>query len=475
MKNKGLKEKIGQLFMVGVQDDEHLLEMIKDRHVGGVIYFTRNGKTAKEAYDWIAKAKHVAKTPLFIAVDEEGGIVSRIKSGITPISGAMALAATNCSENAFVTASIKGQALKALGFNMNFAPVVDINVNEKNPVIYVRSYGDLPEKVIAYAERTMAGYQTEGILPVLKHFPGHGDTSADSHVDLPIVHHDIKRLQEIELKPFEALMDQGSIMVSHVLFLNLDKDAPSTLSKNVVTTLLREKMEFQGLVLSDCMEMKAVSERYGYGKAAVLALKAGIDILLYSGNKEAQIKAMTAVMQAVESGELSEEIIDEKLMRIFKIKSCLDSKIFPWEVVEKKVAKSSDLIKSQAIAVKSMTWIGPKVAILKDARMCFPEDKDVRRYFPDALYYKSLEDILVESKRANQVVVAYKKRTTELIELCHTLGSHRIILVPLLSPYEMIKGFSGILTYECSEISMYALKEALKTGVFLGVCPVRSI
>lgn len=478
MLNMTLREKIGQMFMVGVKNNQHLKRMIDERHVGGVIHFSRNGDTSKEAYDFTSLAKDISNIPLFITVDQEGGIVTRIKSGVTPLSGNMAVAATDDLKNSYRLSSINARELTLLGFNMNLAPVVDINVNPRNPVIHTRSYGETTDRVIAFSKEAFRAYEDQKMLSVIKHFPGHGDTSLDSHFALPVVSHDMDRLRNVELKPFKALIDQNipSIMVSHVLFESLDMDSPSTLSKNIITELLRKEMHFKGLILSDCMEMKAISS-YGHGEAAVRCVEAGMTMLLYSESEEVQIEAMEGIYEAVVSGRLDEAVIDEAVTLILNYKKQynIDKSYHPWSFVKGQLCCEEDLMMSEKISKDSITAVGSLEAYGKSESVIrfFPNSETIRRHVDEDELYESLEDIKNILEHTDDfIVLAYRKKTDELLKMLNQMDKEKVLLLPLISPYEMVSGFNGLLTYEISDLSIKSLLSVLENKKAYGHCPV---
>lgn len=477
MINMTLREKIGQMFMVGVKDNQHMKRMIEDHHVGGIIHFSRNGDTSKEAYEFNALAKDLADIPLFLTIDQEGGIVTRIKSGVTPLSGNMAVSATDDLMNSYKLSSINAKELGLLGFNMNLAPVVDINVNPKNPVIHTRSYGETADRVTAFASEAFRAYEDESMISVIKHFPGHGDTDSDSHFDLPIVSHDFDRLKNVELKPFKALIDKDipSIMISHVMFHTLDDKSPSTLSRKVITELLREEMNFKGLILSDCMEMKAIN--LDYGEAAVRCVEAGITMLLYSESESAQTEAIEGIYKAVLDGRLSESVIDKAVELIirYKKKYNLSSKIKPWSYVESVLRNEDDLKLSETIARSSMTTVGSLETYKKSQSVLrlFPRSQVIGRYVKGEELYDELdaEEILLRSKNYDCVVLAFRKKTDEIVKVASALRD-KVLLIPLISPYEMVSGFNGLLTYEISDLSIKSLLAVLEDKKTDGHCPV---
>lgn len=340
-----LREKIGQLFIFGFrgyEPDSEILELIERCGVGGVIYFTRNIVDAKQVHRLSQSLNEAGakagRVPMFIAIDQEGGMVARLVKGITLTPGNMALGATGNAEAAGDTARISGEQLRLVGLNLNFAPVVDVNNNPDNPVINVRSYGDNAELVSEFGLAAVRGYQQAGVSATVKHFPGHGDTNVDSHHALAMLPHDRARLEEIELVPFRRTADDADfVMTAHVGLPALDPSGvPSTLSKPILTGLLREDIGYEGIIITDCLEMDAIDKNYGPGKASVMALQAGADMVLVSHTPAKHREALAAVEAAVASGELSEARIDESVSRILaaKVRRGLYEPLKPWAEIE---------------------------------------------------------------------------------------------------------------------------------------------
>ncbi|WP_153979303.1 beta-N-acetylhexosaminidase [Paenibacillus xylanilyticus] len=330
-----LEQKVGQLFMCGFHGqhvDEQIMRLIQDYHVGGVIYFRRNVESVEQLTRLSAELQSLAakssELPLMISVDQEGGMVARIdKDGITRVPGSMALGATCNPDYTYQCARILGTELKRIGIDMNLAPVVDVNNNVLNPVIGVRSYGENAENVAVHGAAAIAGYQSSGIAATAKHFPGHGDTAVDSHLGMVTVPHEWQRLEQVELRPFRRAIeaDVDAIMTAHVIFPAIEPEPiPATLSRNVLHKLLREQMGFKGIIITDCLEMHAISKPYGVANAAVRAVKAGADLILVSHTLEEQIAAIDAVVDAVRHGDIEEQIIDLALERVveWKQKRC---------------------------------------------------------------------------------------------------------------------------------------------------------
>ena len=327
LKEMTLREKVGQLFQVGFSGMEmtaEVEELIEDYGVGGIIYFRRNIKDSGQLSDLSRSLQEKSKIPLLISIDQEGGTVTRLR-GDNHFPGQMALGAANCTDLTRQLGEVTGQKLLGVGVNMNLAPVLDVNNNPKNPVIGVRSFGEDPEEVACHGTAYIEGLQRTGVIACGKHFPGHGDTAVDSHHALPSIEHSLHRLERVELYPFFRAIEAGveSIMTAHVSFPAIEPEPgwPATVSEAVLTHLLREKLGFSGLIITDCMEMKAISETLGTAEGAVQTLKAGSDTVLISHNSGKQKEALERVIAEVERGGLDEEKIEASVRRILDLKS----------------------------------------------------------------------------------------------------------------------------------------------------------
>jgi beta-N-acetylhexosaminidase len=328
-----LEEQIGQVLMVGFLGNtpsREIIDLIQRYHVGNILLFSRNVRDARQVLELTQSLQMIAKEagqryPLLIAIDQENGIVQRLGEAVTIFPGNMALGATGTEELAYKVASAAGQELKALGINMNLAPVVDINNNPANPVIGVRSFGEDPQQVARLGAAMVNGYHAAGILSCLKHFPGHGDTAVDSHLALPMIPYTLERLDAVELVPFRRAFKAGaeSVMIAHVAFPALmESDSlPATLSPAIVQGLLRERLGFNGVILSDCMEMKAISETFGSERGAVMALQAGIDLVLVSHHYTRQRGSIEAIQAAVQAGNLSLHMVQQATEHVLGLKA----------------------------------------------------------------------------------------------------------------------------------------------------------
>ncbi len=281
-------------------------------------YNVPDGETAG-AFTTELQNEIVATTniPAFICIDQEGGRVTRLVNGGTRFLGNMALAASNNPQNAYLVGKATGEELKNYGINFDLAPVLDVNNNPNNPIINNRSYSDNAITVSLFGRQMIIGLAESNVMGCAKHFPGHGNTSTDSHTSLPKITSTKEDLYSIELAPFISAIAGGidAIMTTHIIFSAIDKEYPATLSKAVLTDLLREELGYQGIIVTDAMEMKAIADNYGVGQAAVLAVKAGADMLAYTSMNN-PITAHQAIKAAVINSEISEERINDSVRRI---------------------------------------------------------------------------------------------------------------------------------------------------------------
>lgn len=315
-----IETQAARLFTVGfygktVTDD---LSGLVARGVGGVIFFARNVGTPAEVADATTSIKRLAGRPLFIALDQEGGQVSRLRQGFTEVPPMRAVGATGSATVAREVGALIGREVRAVGFDMNYAPVLDVDTNPQNPIIAARSFGRTPEIVAELGIALAAGLESVGVAACGKHFPGHGDTSQDSHLELPRLPHSLERLEQVELKPFFAAVKAGipSMMTAHVIFEPLDSVYPATMSRAVLHGLLREKMGYDGLIVTDDIEMRAIADNYGVEDTVVRGLNAGVDHFLCCHTAEVAHRAIEAVIHAVENGKVSRETLANANRRI---------------------------------------------------------------------------------------------------------------------------------------------------------------
>jgi beta-N-acetylhexosaminidase len=328
-----LEELIGQTMMVGFWEttpSPQIIELIQRHHVGSIILFSRNVHDAQQVLELTQRLQAIAREaehryPLLIAIDQENGIVQRLGDTATIFPGNMALGAIGSEDTVFEVARATGGELRAFGINLNLAPVMDVNNNPANPVIGVRSFGEDPHLVARLGSAMVRGYHAAGIISCLKHFPGHGDTTTDSHLALPIIPHTLERLEALELVPFDSGIQAGAdcVMTAHIAFPAMTHQAtlPATLSPAIIQGLLRQQLGFDGVVLSDCLEMQAISNTYGTERAAVMALQAGIDLVLVSHHYEQQRGSIEAILTAARAGQLAPQVIKQAAERVLSLKA----------------------------------------------------------------------------------------------------------------------------------------------------------
>lgn len=327
------KHIIGHHLMVGffgTEVTEELRAFVRRYRVGNFILFRRNVESREQLARLCAQLQELSLKetglPALIATDQEGGAVSRLPDGCATVPTAMAVAATGDPAYAWQAGQITGRELMALGVNFDLAPSVDVNCNPRNPVINVRSYGDTPEQVSAFGCAMIRGLQESGAMACAKHFPGHGDTDTDSHVGLPCVNKTMEELEACELVPFRAAIAEGvrAIMTTHILFPRIDDSGlPATMSRKILTGLLRSQMGFDGLIVTDCMMMDAIAKHYGTVEGSAAACAAGADMVCICHDLELSGKAYEAIERAIDSGRIDREQILASAARIEAAKKTL--------------------------------------------------------------------------------------------------------------------------------------------------------
>ncbi len=338
---------IGQMLMVGfrgtdLKQGDSFLQAVRDLHLGGVVLFDRDVPTQSPVRNIVsqqqiqkltAQLQAVAEVPLLIAIDQEGGQIARLKArhGFSATPSQAELGRWDDQERTRSSAREVGKLLASLGINLNFAPVLDLAVNPDNPIIAAleRSYGTDPDRVERHARWTIEEFHRAGVLSAVKHFPGHGASKQDSHLGLPDVTH---LWSETELEPFRSLLSEqlpDLVMMAHLYNAQWDETYPATLSSAVITGMLRQQLGFEGVVVSDDMKMGAIAQNYSLEESIELAVKAGVDILLFGNNSSSfdpQIaqKAVTIIRKLVESGTLSRDRVQQSYQRISDLKKKLN-------------------------------------------------------------------------------------------------------------------------------------------------------
>jgi beta-N-acetylhexosaminidase len=355
-----LEEKVSQLMMVGFEGKSVSAELraaILARPPGGIILMGYNVDTPNQIAQLCNTLQEIAsqtesQIPLFIATDQEGGPVTRLKNGFTTFPDNSVLSTIESNKRAEELARKAGEVtaieLSAVGVNMNLAPVLDVYTGpQDNSIMQQRSFGAKPELVAQLGVASIQGLQEKGVIATAKHFPGHGGAIQDSHLYLPTVDGTKDDLQNVHLKPFkEAIQraDVSAIMTAHIVYTAYDRAVPATLSPKILTELLRREMNFQGVIITDDLKMKAIKEYFDIGLAAVMAVKAGADIVLPLVSPPEQQQVYNALLDAVRTGDISEERLNESVRRILQLK--LKMNLF-----ERRYVKSENL--HQLVGIKA--------------------------------------------------------------------------------------------------------------------------
>lgn len=503
-----IEEKVGQMLMFsffGTEYNEQLDYFIKKLHLGGVAHFSRNIISPDQACKLNNDIQKNSKIPLFIGLDQEGGTVQRLIKGVTPFPGAMALAATNESNRELCR--YVGTDLKNMNYNMVFAPVADVNNNPLNPVINSRSYSDNPEVVAKYATDAFKGFEEALILPTAKHFPGHGDTSVDSHLSLPMVNKTMKELELTELVPFKKVISEGidGVMVSHIMYPAFDEKYPATLSYNIMTKYLKKDLNYQGLLISDSLTMGAIYNNYSLQDVVRLSVNGGMDILMFCGKADLdeQKKIYDYFLDDVKEGIIPIERINESVEKIlkFKEKYCEDCKKEYVSPIPEAMALGTGLSEKSITMVKSVDNIIP----LKDndkILVIFPKiklfslvDNDDNQYATLGNVFKKyhidVDEIIVSDDLSNLfhirkiannyskiVLATYNVREKDYqTQIFSILDKSKTIVASMRSPYD-IKFLNGVETYFCiyeaTDLALNSLvKVLLGQKELIGKIPVK--
>jgi beta-N-acetylhexosaminidase len=506
-----LEQKIGQMMVYGFKGtkaSEDALRLIDKYNVGGLVVFTHNIEDQSQLSSMTRQLQNYSvaknKVPVFIAIDQEGGKVMRIKNFGTTLPGNMNIGATRSSELSFLAGKLTAVDLEMLGINVNFAPVIDVNTSKDNEVIGVRSFGSDPDMVAKLGSSYIRGIQSRRVSATAKHFPGHGDTSGDSHFEMPSLNKSYDQILATDLKPFRSAIRSGvdSIMTAHISVPSLDPSGkPATLSKKIINGLLREQMKYQGLVVTDDMEMQAITKDGGISKAAINAVLAGCDIITVVWTDRAKDEAYTSLLKAVKTGLISEERIDQSVKRIIKTKlkrglfeETPDPKI---EDVRKIVGNKLHQQIAQLISERSIT-------VVKNFKNIIPLSNSERivvvspfAYLADELNSMGLKNDLVKMRlklKSSEVVnivnkaVSKDKNTsaylvavldqsqTEVANMIKKKTSKPVIVASLDSPYmysDVISADAYLCAYSFRLQALKALAEVL-VGKFepVGKLPV---
>lgn len=328
-----VEQKIGQLVIVGMEGtamDDMSKKMLEKYHVGGFIFFKDNIQSTAQAvklFNDLKKANENNPLPLWLSLDEEGGRVTRLPDELVKIPASGVIGKSKDPKLAEKVGRQIGRRLSGYGLNMDFAPVLDVNSNPRNPVIGDRAFGSTADQVSTMGLAAMKGIAGTGVVPVVKHFPGHGDTAIDSHLGLPVIKHDRNRLDKVELAPFRQAIQAGAevVMVGHLLMEQIDPDTPASYSKPVITGLLREELGFEGVVITDDLTMGAVAQsEKGIGEAAIQSVLAGTNIVLVGHDYRLEEEVLKSLTEAVQSGRIPESTLDERVLAVLRLKQKYD-------------------------------------------------------------------------------------------------------------------------------------------------------
>lgn len=502
--NLTLEQKIGQLMMIGWQTDQakDIVELIRKYHFGNVILFTRNIKSAKQLRALTKEIQDASikynGVPAFIAIDQEGGSVRRIYEGVTNIPGHMAIGAASFSRPKVASeiGRIIGKELKWLGVNFVLAPVADVNSNPMNPIIGIRSFSDDPYLVSKLAGQMSKAIQDEGVLSCYKHFIGHGDVFIDSHIDLPTLDKTIENLRQNELIPYSNHFVPDAIMTAHILYKQLDDRFPASISRKIIYDLLRCDLNYQGLVISDCMEMDALTRAFSLSGAAVFALQATCDIITVSHSFGRQLMVRNALLDAIKSNDLDINLIDNTVERILKYKEkyCQESQVEIDLESHKQIAEAASLasvtiasgkpfeIDENTVVVGVTNYVH---SVAEDKKM---EDIDVAKMLGEEfnIPYHSIDNKnfnvndVQDFAKGKKIILALTDSHLTLVQkvlLTNLLQSNaRIMLISLRTPYDVIGQTSPechICIYEYTKLSLKSLIEVLKGAEAKGSLPVK--
>ncbi len=358
------RELAGQSMMFrfhGPEFTDEARRAFADIRPAGVLFFSDNITSRSQIRNLCAELQREAASlelpPLLIAVDQEGGLVSRLPADFVTVPSAMAQAATGDLGDVHACARITGDELREVGINLDYAPVLDVNIDPRNPVIRTRSFGENVDYVTACGLAATDGLTDARVIPTAKHFPGHGDTNVDSHLGLPVVMHKPERLHEVELAPYKAAIAAGlpAIMSAHIVFPALDEH-PATLSRKILTDLLRDQLGFAGVIFTDSMSMDAIAQRYGVGEAAVQAKAAGVDVLEANESLEDQQIRCDAITRAIDNGEFDTNELAQSAKRVQALRQQFR---ISYEVPELVPFDESRRRTARAVADRSVTAIGP--------------------------------------------------------------------------------------------------------------------
>lgn len=509
-----LKQKIGQMFVTGFTGTscpDELMNAISEYNLGNIIYMGYNVSNSETISDMSETIQnHMVNNNMvkaFISTDQEGGRVARLTTGATHFISNMAVGATGNYNNSYKVGLVMGKELLSYGINTDFAPVLDVNNNYLNPVIGVRSYSDNPINVALYGTNMIKGLKEANVLATSKHFPGHGNTSVDSHYGLPMISSSYEELLQMELAPFISAINAGidSIMTTHIIFDSIDSIYPATLSQKILKGILRDELGFEGLIVTDSMEMNAISKYFGsYEETSIMAVLAGADILTYTGLNNA-IQAYQGLYNAVSNGTIKVERIDESVRRILlkKIENGLLGESEKTKITEEELLENEAF--NNKLAMESLTLLKgnfkgldkTKKTLIVSGNCSYDlqtsssntlgsyckEYLETQGHTIDAfdvlrINQSVIDELNTKVKKYDTVVLAFSnvqtKNDTQIINLVNALtkNNKEFIIIGLDSPYDImcynnVKIYINVYGYQkasCYAISRFLNGEFEATG-----------
>lgn len=491
--NLSQDEKLGQLFIVALytnKGENHIDEVrniVKNEKIGGLILMQDN---AERHIKLLNEFQAMSKVPMLVGMDAEWGVYQRVV-GAYKFPWAITLGAIQDKSHIYKMSAKIAEDCKLLGVNWDFAPVVDVNTNPKNPIIGNRSFGSDVRNVSNSALAYSNGLQDNRILAAIKHFPGHGDTDVDSHLDLPLVKHSLKRLEKIELAPFKTLMDKGigGVMVAHLFVPSLEKreGVPASVSKAIVTDLLKEKLGYKGLIITDALNMGAVANKYKAGELDAMAFQAGNDIMLFS---QAVSEGKKAIQKMLDNQEISQSRVEESVKKILLTKYFLGLDRYenrnPENILQQlNTQEHKDLV--QNLYANAITLLKNKNKLLplspKETWYYVPLEEADYQVFADELskenkiIIKKIKEIHSIPKNSKVIVGLHKDNSTaykpyqiseQSKEILSKLSeNHQVILNIFGSPYalqdvDLKKVKSVLVSYENNEDAQVATARAMQ-------------
>lgn len=493
-----LPQKIGQMLMFGVSGKRLTPEtqaLIEKTHLGSIIFYGQNVRSPLQVRAFSSELQRTARLnhgiPLFIAVDQEGGPVTRVRKDAFALPSAMALGATRSYKLAFLAGKMTALELKSMGINMNLAPVLDVNTHQENSVIGTRSFGDDPELVSQMGVWYVEGLESQQVVATAKHFPGHGGTTLDSHYAIPTLSKNFEDLERFHVYPFRKAIENGldAIMTAHLAVPSLDPSGlPATFSYNLMTSFLRDRLGFQGVVMTDDLEMHAISEQYDVSQAALKAILAGADLIMIGWTDAKKYQVFESLLKAVETGKLSMSRIDESVERILRLKQKrglfelkpedLDSPEVQYQAVRRQISAQAITVvenKRNILPIledqKKRVWVASPLRYFRE-RMAFyqndvqslsmtsrPTKREIKEWVQEIKKNKMEIDVLVFGfTHASQLAIV-NQLPSDLRK--------KVVVVSFDSPY-FLKNLKEVSAYICSYGIQKDLMDAT-AGILSGV------